>query len=143
MKTIDTYTLEKALENEENEILINMNYKKISDMKKNIINSLPIIKEYKIEYLKKLKHYRYINELPELQYGRYIRWITLKDQNNIYLTNGGIICEIKVENSGIHIVSKNRMNRMIQINMSENFIFQKLTNQEKILLTALQYLDKK
>lgn len=142
MKGINRDELEKALENEENDILIDMNYKKISDIKKNIINSLPIYKEEKVDYLKKLKNYRYINELPELQYGRYIRWITLKDQTNISLTNGGIVCEIKVENTGIHIVSKNRLNRMVQINMSEHLIFQKLTNQEKILLTALQYLDK-
>lgn len=142
MKGINRDELEKALENEDNDILIDMNYKKISEIKKNIINSLPIYKEEKQDYLKKLKNYRYINELPELQYGRYIRWITLKDQNNIFLTNGGIVCEIKVEDSGIHIISKNRLNRMVQINMSEHFIFQKLTNQERILLTALQYLDK-
>jgi len=141
VKIIDTEKLEKILDNEENEILMNMNYKKISKIKKQIIQSLPIIQDEKHTILKKLKDYRYINELPELQYGRYIRWISLKDPENIFLTNGGIICEIKVEDTGIHIVCKNRMNYLFQLNMSEHFIFQKLTNQEKILLTALQYVD--
>lgn len=142
VKDLNTDVLEKALNNNENEVLIDMNYKKISDMKKKVVQSLPIHKDEKKKIICKLKEYRYINELPELHYGRYIRWISLKDEENIYLTNGGIICEIKVEDTGIHIVCKNRINKFIQINMNEHFIFQKLTLQEKVLLTALQYVEK-
>ena len=52
--------------------------------------------------------YRFIDELPDLHYGSYIRWITIKDPENIKLTNGGIVCEMKVGDDGIIIVCKNK-----------------------------------
>ena len=49
--------------------------------------------------------------------------------------------EIKIDLSGIKIVCKNNMNRFFQINMNENLIFQKLNNQENVLLSALDYIN--
>ena len=57
------------------------------------------------------------------------------------MTNGGIVCEIKVCDDGIHVVCKNNMNRMFQLNLSENLVFQRLNDQERVLLAALQYLN--
>ncbi len=37
---------------------------------------------------------------------------------------------------------KNRMNRFFQINLDENLIFQKLTDQEKIILYAIDLANK-
>jgi len=44
--------------------------------------------------------------LSDIQYGRYIRWINLNDPENIKLTTGGIIIDIKILASGIHVVCK-------------------------------------
>ena len=52
---------------------------------------------------KKLKEYRVVRDLRDLQLGYYIRWIPLKDPSNIYLTNGGIIIDIDILKNGIHI----------------------------------------
>ena len=57
------------------------------------------------------------------------------------LTNGGILCEIKIEDTVI-LVLKNSMNRFFQINMDENLVFQRLSDQERIILYAVDYLNK-
>ena len=95
------------------------------------------------EYHTKLKEYRYVDDLSDIQYGRYIRWINLKDPTNISLTKGGIIIDIKICEGGIQVVCKNFHNKKFQIKIDECFIFQKLTDQEKIILSALDYLNEK
>ena len=90
--------------------------------------------------IKKLEDYRYVDELPELQEGRYIRWINLTDPDNLKLTNGGVLCEIKIEDSVI-LVLKNNMNRFFQLNMDECLIFQRYSDQEKVILYAVDYLN--
>ena len=71
----------------------------------------------------------------------YFRWINLNNPENLKLTNGGILCEIKVEDN-LNLVFKNRMNMFFQINMEENLLFQKFSDQERIILYALDYLEK-
>ena len=80
--------------------------------------------------------------MPDLQLGYYIRWIPLKDPSNIYLTNGGIIIDIDILKNGIHVRVKNNRNRIFQIKYDECIIFQKLTMQEKVILSVLDHLDK-
>ena len=111
-------------------------------MKNNILQKLQLSGEILKEFHKKLKCYKYVDELNDINYGCYIRWISLKNPEKIYLTNGGIICDIKILENGIHIMVKNNMNRIIQIKLDENIIFQKLTEQEIIILQALDYLQK-
>ena len=53
---------------------------------------------------------------------------------------GGVLCEIKVEDN-INLVFKNFMNRYFQINMEENLLFQKLSDQERVILYALDHLE--
>ena len=53
-----------------------------------------------------------------MKYGSYIRWISLKNPENLKLTNGGIVCEMKVGDNGIVIVCKNNFNRFFQLNMT-------------------------
>ena len=64
-----------------------------------------------------------------------------KNPEKIKLTNGGIVCDIKEINADIHIKCKNRMNMMFQIKMSEIILFQKLSEQEQVILKALKYLE--
>ena len=80
--------------------------------------------------------------MSELCYGSFIRWIPIKDLDNIYLTPGGIICDIKVADNGVNIVCKNFAHKHYQIKLDECLIFQKLSSQEQVLLSALDFLDK-
>lgn len=141
MSTLDVEKLLKALENEDNEELLNIDFKTLHAQKEKIIKKLQLPSaEYK-STLKKLQVYRFIDELPDMRYGSYIRWISLKDPDNLKLTNGGIVCEMKVGETGIVVVCKNRFNRFFQLNMNENLIFQKLSDQEQVLLSALDFIN--
>ena len=137
----DVHYLEKILTNETNENITNLNFQEIDDKKREIIDELELSNKMTKDLLKKLEDYRYVDEMPELQVGRYMRWINLTKPDNIKLTNGGILCEIKIEDA-IILVLKNGMNRFFQINMDENFVFQRLSDQEKIILYAVDYLNK-
>ena len=134
--------LQKALDNENNSSIMNLNSKKIKSIKNDYLQKLLLSRDKLKEYHHKLKEYRYVDDLSDIQYGRYIRWINLKNPDNIKLTTGGIIIDIKILESGIHLVCKNNMNQRFQIKIDENIIFQKLSDQEKILIAALDYLDK-
>jgi len=132
--------LQKALNNENNESLVNLTFNIIKSQKKEIINKLNLSDKISNELLKKLDNYRYVEEIQEIQYGNYIRWININNPENLKLTNGGILCEIKIEDN-IYLVIKNFMNRHFQINMEENLLFQKLSNQELVILYALEYVN--
>ena len=128
--------LEKALNNENNELLMKLTFNKIDKKKKDILDELNLSKKETKILLKKLEDYRYIDEMQELQYGSYIRWIKLNNPDNLKLTNGGILCEIKIEDN-IILVFKNNTNLFFQINMEECLLFQKFTDQERVILYAV------
>ena len=90
---------------------------------------------------KKLKEYRYIGDLTGLQYGSYIRWIPLKDLNNIYLTRGAFIVDVEIDTQ-IKILCKSIVNRHFRIIYDECILFQKITHEENVILSVLDYLDK-
>ena len=131
-----------ALENETNESIMELSNSKIKKYKNDVLQRIQIKGEKLKEMHKKLKDYRYIMSLNDLQYGYYIRWIPLKNPEKIYLTNGGIIVDIEILKNGIHIRIKNNRNRIFQIKFDECIIFQKLTMQEKVILSVLDHLDK-
>jgi hypothetical protein len=133
----------KSLDNENNSSMNNLSSKKIKSMKNDYLQQLQLSREKLKEYHTKLKEYRYVDDLSDIQYGRYIRWINLKDPTKISLTQGGIIIDIKICQGGIQIVCKNFRNKKFQIKIDECFIFQKLTDQEKIILSALDYVNEK
>jgi hypothetical protein len=130
--------LMKALDNETNENIINLTSKKILNTKLNVLNNLNFDKLTKQNYLKKLEDYRYVDEINELKYGAYVRWINL---NNVQINNCGIICDIKITDNGVVILCKNFMHRHYTFKMDECIIFQKLTSQEKIIIMALDHLE--
>ncbi len=138
----DVNTLLEALENEDNEQLMNLDYEKIKIIKTNVLKNMGLNSRLYNELQQKLEHYRYVDEVPDLKYGGYIRWISLRKPDDIKLTTGGTICDIKVHDDGIHLVCRNRVGQYFQIRMYENVIFQKLSDQERVLLSAMSYLNK-
>ena len=141
---MDVNKLLKALDDESNEDLLNFTTEKIREMNTNILNELHLSKKDTQEILNKLKEYKYVDEMSDLKYGAYIRWIPIEDPNNIYLTQGAIFCEIKIKDDGVYCICKNFgfITRHFQISLDKNLIFQKLTEQELILLSALDHLSK-
>ncbi len=87
-------------------------------------------------------HYRYCGELPDLVPGNYIRWIVIKDPENIYLTNGAFFCDTDFINNEIHVICRNGIGRVFQVKFDEILIFQRLSDDEKLILKVVDYLDK-
>ena len=139
---MDVNKLISALDNENNERIINLTSKKILEMNLNIIKELHLDKATTLDYLKKLQGYRYVDEINDLIHGSFIRWIPITDPNYLPLNHCGMICDIKIVDNGILITCKNFMHRHYIFKMDECLIFQKLTSQEKIIISALDHLQK-
>ena len=139
--SLDVDKLEKALDNTKNESIMNFTTKKITELNYKILQELNLDNETTIEYLKKLKDYKYVDELPELKHGGFIRWIPINDSNYLPLNSCGIVCDIKIADEGVFVTCKNFMHRHYNFKMDDVLIFQKLTTQEQIILSALDHLD--
>lgn len=137
----DISKLLQATESESNDNLIHLTTLKIQELNLSILQELKLKKKDTLAILKKLNGYKYVDELKEMKHGRFIRWVPLKDPDNLYLIKGGIICDVKAKDDGMYIVCKNFMHRHFQFKMDECLIFQKLTSQEQVLLTALDHLE--
>jgi hypothetical protein len=138
---LDVDKLIKAINNDSNKVIMDLTSSKIKQNKNDMLQKLNLPRNQLALLHKKLKNYRYIDEMHELNYGTYVRWIDLsKDEVN--LTNGGIVCEIKIADDGIHIVCKNNMNWFFEFHFGKCMVFQKLTEQEQILLSALDHISK-
>ena len=138
---VDVDKLIYALDNENNENIMNLTTQKILEMNLNILKELQLDKQTTLNYLKKLKEYRYIDEINDLKHGAFIKWIPITDPSYLPLHHCGMICEIKITDNGVFITCKNFMHRHYTFKMDECLIFQKLTSQEKVIIYALDHLE--
>jgi hypothetical protein len=139
---MDIVALEKALENENNASVSNLNTRKINAEKWRQLQQLGLKPEVAEDYFHKLREYRYIDDLDGLLHGSYIRWIDLKNPENLSLAKGGIICDIKIGQKGVQLLCKTHPNpAMFYVIMDEALIFQRLSSQERVILAAMDYLD--
>tara|TARA_B100000989_G_scaffold289395_1_gene261178 strand:- start:184 stop:609 length:426 start_codon:yes stop_codon:yes gene_type:complete len=133
--------LNKALENENNTNIMELTNEKISTWKNNALQRL-FLPRHKLKiFHKKLKDYKYISGMDDLSYGHYIRWINLKNVDDFKLTNGATVCDIMIVNNKVQIKCKGINGRFFQILFDENMIFQKLSEQERIILQVLDHLN--
>ena len=123
--------------------------KKLREIVLMVLNELkikyPNIKEqYITELHKKLKQYKYIDEMDNLKPGTHIRWISLEDKNKIKLTNGAKFCKLNFTDDGVNLVYQNYgySPKYYQILLDDCLVFQKLTSEELVLLSALDHLSK-
>ena len=141
---MDVNKLLKALDDETNENLLNFTSDKMVEMNLKIIKELELPREKTLDILKKLTGYKYVDEMSDLKYGTYIRWIPIENPKQIELTKGAIFCEMKITDEGVFLVCKNfgYSSKHFRIQMDTNLIFQKLTEQELVLLSVLDHLAK-
>ena len=125
--------LTNAIQNEYNQPILSLTYKKIEDRKYSILSELKLL-----SLRKKLKEYRHVDELQEFQIGRFIRWINLSTK---IFTNGGFIVCINIEENGTIITCKNGVNVFFKLKVDECIIFQKITQQEHVLLAAMEHIN--
>ena len=137
---MDIHSLLHALDNENNESVVELSLEKIAKDKNDILQQLNLPREELLRLNKQLKSYRLVNDTNDLRFGSYIRWINLKNPEHIKLTNGGILCDIKAFGEDIHVKCKNKMNLIFQVKLSEVLLFQNLSEQEQVILKALKLL---
>jgi len=128
--------LEKALSNDKNEEFLSLNNFKIEKAKERILKKIYKTDDDKIDTnLEKLKDYYFTDEVDKLKLGSYIRWI-----KNKKLTKGSLLVSIEVGIDGVILKLKNTIfGNLYSLNFDDNiFVFQKLTNQELVILLALE-----
>ena len=130
---MDVNKLLKALDDETNENLFNFTSDKMREMNLKIIKELELPREKTLDILKKLKGYKYVDEMSDLKYGTYIRWIPIENPKEIDLKKGALFCEMKITDNGIFLVCKNfgYNSKCFRISMDKNLIFQKLRLDKK------------
>lgn len=143
MTDIDIEKILKSLDNDDNENILNLTKEKIHNTKKEILSNLNINNNQEKQLLKKLENYRYVDSLVDIKEGYYVRWINLinnNEKNNYKLENGGIIIDIKIFKDGIKILCKNIYNKIFYIILDDILLFQKSSNQERIILDIIDYI---
>ena len=134
--------IQQALENDDNLNIINTNIQDIKNKKNEILQELGLKRDDLKSFHKKLNGYMYIDNISDLKYGRNIRWINLKRLDPIKITNGSVLCDIKIGAKGIALVLKGFNASFITLYFNENILFQKINDEEKIILKAVEYLEK-
>lgn len=135
-------TIEEIIQELDDKNLLYLSSSKIKELKNNILQKMYLSRDELLHYHKVLKDYRFVDELDEIQIGKYVRWFNLANQENISLTNGGIVIDIKDGKEDILIVCKNNRNRIYTFRLNQCIVFQKLSTQEKILIKIIDYASK-
>ena len=138
---MDTEKLIKALDEKNNEILLNYTTQKMKEMNLQILKELMLPKDTLMNYMNQLSGFMYIDEINELKIGSFVRWIPMKNPDDLPLKKSAIVCDIKITDTGIVIVLKNFTQSYFQIKMDECLVFQKLSEQQQVLLSALDHLS--
>ena len=158
---MDIQALDKALENQENASIMQTSHSEIKKKKNDILQKLQLKGTVLKTMHATLIGYKYIDDIDDLAVGRYVRWISLKRPDHISLTNGAHVCNINIQNYADDDdddedqdkhqecktcvrckVVRNGKPLFFNLNFDENLVFQKITEQEWIILDALAALEK-
>jgi hypothetical protein len=159
---MDIQALGKALENQENASIMQTSHSEIKKKKNDILQKLQLKGTVLKTMHATLIGYKYIDDIDDLTVGRYVRWISLKRPDHISLTNGAHVCNINIQDydDADHNdndsddgdqecktcirckVVRNGKPLFFNLNFDENLVFQKITEQEWIILDALAALEK-
>lgn len=136
--TLDLDFLQEAL-NDKNINIINTSIQEIKAKKNDVLQRIGLNKDNLKNFNKVLNGYIYIEEIKQLRYGSSIRWINL-EKDAIQLNNVAFLCDIKILDNGLALILRTFKNRYITLYFNKNLIFQKLNDEEKIILKAINLL---
>ena len=139
--SIDEDYLLKALDNDNNQSIMYLTKSEIKTIKNNILQKLQLERDDLKELHRKLKDYRYIENVNDINYGSFVRWVNIKDIENMSLKKGAFVCNVKVTDNNILVICKIAQ-YFKTFKFDECLIFQRLSNQEQVLLDVLEHLKK-
>lgn len=150
------FELNDILTNLNEDELNNFSSKYIDELKKKMLAKIPFESYHeKSNIMKRLKDYKFIDEIDELKLGCYYQWINIRniiDKGIIKLTNGGFLYdyETSVDNEDIilkvhggnspHNRTRYGKLRCTKVRMHNVMLFQKLSQQEQILIKIMDYV---
>lgn len=146
--TIDVDHLLKKIEKEDNNYLEN---KRLSDISKDVFDAISELNlngdecnDLAMDFCDRLSGYRHVERICDLRNGKLMRWIKRplnNDCKKVTLTNGGILMNIKIENSGVQLLCRNNANRFFNIKFDDCLVFQKLSMEEQLILMSYEHID--
>ena len=139
---LDVNAILSAMNKTENNTIANTTLKKISARRHEILSSLNLTTEKMAEFERKLHMYRVIENPWDLKHNQLIRWIPLRSlEMRPYVTLGGTLFRVRenVEEK-LHIVTIRNIKRFVyNIRFELNVMFQRLSQEELMILRAVEY----
>ena len=105
------------------------------------ISDLGISKGSVESFCDKLVEYRYVDAIFQLFLGRHVRWIK-RYSTKPSLTNGGVVVDIQFLDNGAYVLCKTPQMRFFKYRFDDCITFQKLTDDEIMLLTCNEHVAK-
>ena len=131
--------LHNALNNTQNDQIYELTFTKIKDMKYDILNELNLPNNVFIKCITSLQNYKYVDDLNEIREGSYIRWIKIENNKEVYLNKGALYCNLTITDKAVGIICKKIIGQYFTIyNLDQYIFFQKLSDQEISILTAIE-----
>lgn len=144
--TINIDSLLNKIDKDDNNYLEN---KSLSDISKDVFEAIGELDlnghELAKDFCNRLSGYRYVERICDLRNGKMMRWIRRplnNDYKKVTLTNGGLLMNIKIENSGVQLLCRNNANRFFNIKFDDCLVFQKLSMEEQLIIMSYEYVDK-
>jgi len=135
LSTIDINSLLKAIDEKNTDYLENKTLKDINKDVFDTISDQNCDDTAKEKMIKSLLGYRYVSEIYELHLGKAVQIIKRKDEIS-KLIIAGFITNIEFLDNGIYFVCKGFKNRMFKYKFDDCHIFQKLSQNEMLILMA-------
>lgn len=136
-------TIDEIIQELDEKNLLYLTSGKIKELKNHVLQKLYLSREEILHYHKVLKDYRHVDEVDEIKIGGYIRWFNLNKIDNLKLTNGGFVVDMSNWKEDVLILCKNAQNnKRFSLLLSQCFLFQKISDQEKILIKIIDYASK-
>ena len=141
---LDINAILSAMNKTENNTIANMTLKKITARRHEILSSLNLTKEKMEEFERKLHMYRVIEDPWDFKHNQLIRWIPLRSlETRPYVTLGGTLFRVRenVEEK-VHIVTIRNIKKFVyNIRFELNVVFQRLSQEELMILRAVEYVE--
>lgn len=116
------------------EKIIKYNSSNIFLEKQNVFNELNLSKNLIQEFHKKLQYYKIIDNISQINEGKYIRWLKI---NTNKLTNGALVCDVEITDKDIFINCKTINNIFITVSYNKNILFEKISDDELLLINVV------
>jgi DNA-binding phage protein len=140
--SMDIEELMDSINSEANDKLLDRTMADVQREKNRVLQSIGLSREELKTMHRKLREYMYIDELRDLTYGAYLRWMPLDPDADPYLRRGGFLVDIDFGDRGLVIRILTLARTHVNIYFDSNIIFQKLTESNLLLLELVNHIRK-